>query len=400
MPNLAINGGVPVRIEPYPWPIVEDEEMQAVQNVVESGVWGHAMKPDCGVTRFEKEFADYHDVGYAVSIHGGSTALEIALRSLGIGPGDEVITPALTWVATPLAPVVVGADPVFVGVSGENYCMDADKLEAAITERTKAIIPVRLGGYLCDMEKILSVASKHNLYVIEDRAQAHGSRYKAKPVGTMGDLGCFSFEASKLMTAGEGGMIITDREELGEFCYSYVNAGFSYGNTRGPSEDRFRWNLRITEFQAAVLSVQLRKLDARRSKRIENATYLGSRLGEIDGITPVPFGPDQDFYSYLFKYDASAFGNVPVERFRDALSAEGLPCFSSASNQLAYHPSLFPASRLARDVHCPEAEKARYEQAVGLRGNSPLLGKKKDLDEIVQEIRKVTDNIDELRESE
>ncbi len=397
MPNLAIKGGDPVRTEPFPWPIVSEDEKKAVTEVVESGVWGHAMKPDSRVTRFEKEFADFHGVNCAISIHGGSTALEVAMRSLGIGDGDEVITPALTWVAPQLAAVIVGADPVFVDVSPKNYCMDPDRVEDAITERTKAIIPVHLGGYLCDMEGILAIAGKHDLYVIEDCAQAHGSRYKGKLVGTMGDMGCFSFEASKIMTAGEGGMIITDDRDRAEYCYSYVNAGFSYGNIPCAGEDRIRWNLRMTDFQAALLSVQLGKLEERKKKRIENVKYLNEKLSGIGGIATLDFDPEQNYYSYVFKYDSSSFGDLPIQSFRDALRAEGIPCFSSASDQLAYHPSLFTSPRRSyRDVHCPEAEKARYKEAVGIRGSGTLLGEKEDMDDIVKAVRKIKDNFDEL----
>ena len=397
MPNLAIKGGDPVRTKPVLWPIVSEEEKNAVLEVLESGVWGHAMRSDCKVTHFESAFADFHGVKYAISLHGGSTALEVALRSLGIGPGDEVITPALTWVATQLAAVIVGADPIFVDVSPKNYCMDPDSIEEAITERTKAIIPVHLGRNLCDLDRIFAVARKYDLYVIEDCAQAHGSRYKGRLAGTIGDLGCFSFEASKIMTAGEGGMIITDNPDWAECCYSYVNAGFSYGNVPCKDENRTRWNLRMTEFQAALLSVQLRKLEERKRKRIENVKYLNEQLSRIDGIVPLDFDAEQNYYSYVFKYDAKSFQDLPVQRFRDALRAEGIPYFSSASEQLAYHPSRFASPRRSyRDVHCSEAEKARYREAVGIQGSGPLLGEKEDMDDIVKAVQKIKDHVDEL----
>ena len=258
---------------------------------------------------------------YAVSIHGGSTALEVALRSLGIGEGDEVITPALTWVAPQLAVLQVGADPVFADVLPDNYCIDSDAIEAAITGRTRGIIAVHLGGYACDMDRILELARTHDIVVIEDCAQAHGTRYRGRLVGTMGALCCFSFEASKLMTAGEGGMIITEDPELGESCYSY-----------------------------------------------------------------------------LFTYDSSAFDGVGVQTFKNALRAEGMPCFSSASEQLAYDPSLFTSPRRSyAEVCCPRAEEARFERAVGLRGSGPLLGDREEMDEIVSAVRKIKSSTHELR---
>lgn len=398
MARLAICGGVPLRKQRFCWPVAGEEEKRAVLEVVVGGRWGHAMDPECNVTRFEKEYASYYGVKYAVSVNSGSTALEVALRTAGIGPGDEVITPPLTWVATQLAPVMVGADPVFVDVAPENYCMDPEKIEAAITPKTRAIIPVHIGGYLCEMDRIMEIARKHNLLVIEDCAQAHGSRYKDKLAGTVGDFGCFSFEISKLMTAGEGGMVITDHDDWGNYAYSFTNAGKAYGNQGGyPKGKIMGWNLRITEFQAALLRIQLRNLEEQKKKRIENAKYLSGQISEIEGIKPVKQTPDQNYYSYLFKYDPRYFKDVPVQRFREALDAEGIPCFSSVSHQLAYKMFQFCSPRKNyENVSCPVAEQAYYQEAVGIKASGTLLGKKEDMDDIVKAILKIKENAEEI----
>ncbi len=397
MAKLALKGGTPQRTKPYPWPIVGEKEKRAVLEVVESGVWGHAMVPECKVTEFENMFAKHYGVKYAISVHGGSVALEIALRSAGIGLGDEVLTTALTWVAPQLAPVIVGADPVFIDVDPETFCMDAEKIEAAITPKTKAIIPVHLGGNMCDMDRIMEIAAAHDLLVIEDCAQAHGSRYKGNLVGTMGHLACFSFEASKILTAGEGGMIITNDDEKGTFCYSYANAGWDYGNKNSPATGKLRWNLRMTEFQAALLSIQLKTMEKSRLKRVRNAEYLNDKISRIEGLNILPLNPNQNFYSYLFKYDSESFQNVPVDVFREALSAEGIPIFSSASHQLSYDPLLFHSPRRKYDdIHCPVAEKTRYKEAVGIRAAGVLMYGKADMDDIVNAIIKIKMNIAEL----
>ena len=211
MTKLAINGAEPVRTRAFPaWPVFTEAEAQAAAAVIDSGDWGHVSdSPGSKVDEFREAFSAYFGVDYAFPVTNGSVGLELALRNAGIGPGDEVITPPTTWVATNLAPLMVGADPVFVDVSPDNYCLDPDRIEEAITPRTRAIIPVHIGGYLCDMQRIIQIAETHDLIVIEDCAQAHGSKYQGRLAGTLGQLGCFSFEKSKLMTAGEGGMVIT-----------------------------------------------------------------------------------------------------------------------------------------------------------------------------------------------
>ncbi|MGH8065686.1 MAG: DegT/DnrJ/EryC1/StrS family aminotransferase [Candidatus Entotheonellia bacterium] len=402
MAELALLGGRTLRNKSFPsWPVFDDQERAAVHEVLESGKWGHVMSPNDKVTAFEKQFATYHGVKYAIAVASGSVALEAALRTAGIGFGDEVLTPPTTWVATNLAPVMVGADPVFVDIEPETYCLDPDKIEPAITAKTKAIIVVHLGGYVCDMDRIMDIARRRNLIVIEDCAQAHGSMYRGRIVGSIGHLGCFSFEATKLMTAGEGGMIITNDDEWAEYGYCYTHAGVRYANQGwGYSKGRIPgWNLRMTEFQAVILMCQLRRLEAHKSKRIENAGYLTKRLADIDGIEPLRQQADQNYYSYMFKYDPHYFGDVPVQTFRDAIQAEGIPCFSSASHQYpAYRSPVFYSPRQSyNEVYCPVAERVFTAEAVGLQATWVFMGDKQDMDEIADAILKIKHNLDELR---
>ena len=404
MPKLAISGGKPVKKTPFPlWPIWDEREQESILEVLQSGKWGHTMSPDDRAREFEQKFADYHGVDYCVTVANGSVALEVALRTAGVGPGDEVITTPTTFVATGQSAVMVGADTVFADIKPDTYCIDPEKVEEAITSKTKAIIVVHVGGYPCEMNRIVDIAGRNNLIVIEDCAQAHGTRINGRPVGSIGDFGCFSFESSKLMTAGEGGAVTTNNEKFGNEAFSLCNAGFKYGNKA--SFDRsgkvVGWNLRITEFQAAILTCQLSRLDEHKEIRQDNAAYLTSMLSAIEGITPLAPTKEQNYYSYLFKCDTGAFGDVPVQKIRKAFATEGIPSFSSPSNQPpSYRSPRFLSPRNDyRDVYCPEAEKAFEQEALGISATRCLLGSRQDMNDITETILKIQQNTDELRSS-
>ncbi|MFH0962774.1 MAG: DegT/DnrJ/EryC1/StrS family aminotransferase, partial [Planctomycetota bacterium] len=398
--QLALNGGPRLRNEPFcAWPVVGDEEVNAVAQVVRTGKWGHLFGKDGSkVEQFRNAFASYYRVDYAIPVTNGSVALEVALRNAGVGYGDEVITPPTTWVATNLAPVVVGADPVFVDVLPDTYCIDPGRIEEAITPRTKAIIPVHIGGYPCEMDRIMEIAGRHDLVVVEDVAQAHGTRIKGALAGTFGHFGCFSFEISKLMTAGEGGMVITKETSLGERVFGQCGEGGRQTDRMTRGRQNVGWNTRMTEMQAAILIAQLARLEEHRKKRIENAAYLAKRLSEIDGIAPLKQDPEQNYYSYLFKYDAACFKGVPKNTFMAALEAEGIPLFSSPSHQPpAYRsPFFYSPRRDYANVRCPVAEKAFEEEAVGFRASGMLLGKRRDMDDIADAILKIQEHVEEL----
>ena len=407
MATLAIHGGEPLRKQPFPkWPVHDEREAKAVAEVVASGKWGHVCcyrnlfdELSSKVEEFRNRFAEYHGVDYALPVPNGSVALEVALRNVGIGPGDEVITPPSTWVATNLAPIIVGAEPVFADVSPDNYCMDPDRVEEAVTPRTKAVIPVHIGGYTCDMDRLMAIAEEHDLVVIEDCAQSHGSRYKGALTGTIGHFGCFSFEISKLMTAGEGGVVITNDASLGDRVHGVCGeGGCQIEKMRANGKAGTGWNTRITEMQAAILICQLERLEDQRAKRVENAEYLKKRLSEIEGIAPLRQTREQNYFSYMFKYDCRHWKDVPKRVFKEALAAEGVPTFCSPGDQPpAYRsPYFHPRDKDYSHVHCPVAEKAFCEEGIGLQATWLLLGDVADMDDIIDAILKIREHMDEL----
>ena len=350
---------------------------------------------------FQQEFADYHGVECALVCTNGSTALELALRNLGVTFGDEVITPGSTWCATNLAPVIVGADPVFVDGHPSNYCIDPDLIEEAITPKTKAIMVTHIGGYVCEMDRIMEIANKHGIPVIEDCAQAHGASFKGKKVGSFGAFGCFSFQIGKLMASGEGGMIITNDDNFSDPPYGVHRGGEMAVRIASARKRHMGWNYRLGEFQIAVLRPQLRGLEELRLNLVRNAEYLKERLNEIDGVSPMAQTAEQTYYSYLFKYDRKQFKDLSKQKFQEALRAEAADDWwwavaSVADQGPAYSSEYFYSPRKDySDVYCPVAERAFKEEAIGIKG-TVLMGDTNDMDDIVNMILKIKENIDEL----
>jgi dTDP-4-amino-4,6-dideoxygalactose transaminase len=395
---LAIDGGTPVRAKPFTeWPAHDEREVRAVQKVVESGNWGGFPSPNEHAARFAEEFAAYHKARYGICTASGTTALEVALKAAGVRAGDEVIVPALTFVATAAAPLYMGAIPVFADIDADTWCVDPDQVEEAVTERTRAIMPVHLGSRMADMDRIVEIARRHDLKVIEDCAHMHGGFWRDGGAGSIGDLGAFSFQNTKLMTSGEGGIIITNDDELAGRCHSYVDCGrLRPGDKPAASQGVFGWNYRITEFQAAILLVQLERLPEQVRVREENKRYLTGRLGRIDGVATLK--QDERVtatsgYGFYFKYCAAACRGVPRDRFVSALRAEGIPCHG-AFYEPVYKDPLFMWRDTDVDadysaVHCPVAERAAYEESVWLP-HQLFLGSDRDVDDIATAIEKVT----------
>ncbi|RIK36676.1 MAG: DegT/DnrJ/EryC1/StrS family aminotransferase, partial [Chloroflexi bacterium] len=256
MTELAIHGGSPVRSEPWPrWPQWGEAEAQRVQEVLESGVWG-GFNP--AVKEFEAAFAKRHQAKHCITAVNGTLTLEAALRVMGVGPGDEVIVPPYTFIATANAVRLVGATPVFVDIEPDTYNLDIDCMAAAIGPKTKAVIPVHFAGLPVDMDRLLSLAEQHGLAVIEDAAHAHGSTWKGTPMGTLGHIGSFSLQASKNLTAGEGGILITNDDDLAAKLWSFANQG------RSPEGAWYEHgmlgsNLRMTGWQAGLLLAQMER---------------------------------------------------------------------------------------------------------------------------------------------
>lgn len=394
---LAVLGGAPVRDpeKPWPaWPIFGEEERKALLDVLESGDWFYGER----VKDFEKRFAAFQDAKHCISCTSGTTAAEICVQALGIGPGDEVIVPAFSFIATATSAMRMGAAPVFVDVD-DSWNMDPGLIEAAITPRTKAIMPVHFGGRIADMDRICAIAGAHGLKVIEDACHSWGSKWKGKGTGALGDCGVFSFQASKNLTAGEGGAILTDDEELAGICRSLVNSGRVEGK-----ESYFHYtvgtNARITEFSAALLNAQLGRLGEQNALRAKNAACLDEALGALEGITPQPGDSRitrRTYHLYGLRIDAEGFG-CSRDRFVEAVNAEGLPIGSGYPHPLYKQPILAGRQGGApgyAEVFCPVSEDLCYRSAAWFR-HSNLLGSQDDIDDIVAIITKVKEHASAL----
>jgi dTDP-4-amino-4,6-dideoxygalactose transaminase len=353
MSKLAIQGGAPIRTRPFSeWPQFDERESTALQNVLESRKW--TSSPHAGellpAETFAQRFAAYHDTQYAVATSSGTGALQIAFAAAGMRPGDEVLVPPNTFIATVTPILHLGAVPVFVDVEPETLTMDPDAIAEAITGRTRFIVPLHMAGYPCDMERTNALAAKHGLKVIADACHAHGSEWQGTKVAALSDLAAFSFQQGKSMTAGEGGIVVTNDQELFELCFMYHNDGRGYGDKSGRYEVQ-GWNFRMSGFQAALLMVQLERLDQWLAQKARAVAYIGHRLSEIDGLRFPRTDPRVTRLSYLYPrlaYDAEAFEGVPASRFADALDAEGIPAWVGGAEPLYRHRCLPTSSSFTR----------------------------------------------------
>jgi dTDP-4-amino-4,6-dideoxygalactose transaminase len=401
MNKLAIDGGTPVRTRPFPsWPVWDEREEQALLAVLRSGQWGSLALSGSQCEQFEQEFARSHHAGYARCVTTGSAALEVSLRAIGVDYGDEVIVPPYTFIATASACLMVGAIPVFADIHPETYNIDPARIEERITSRTRAIIPVHIGGCPADMDAILEIAGRHHLSVIEDACQSHGASWRGRRVGSLGDLGCFSFQASKNINAGEGGVILTNDEKLAEMCWSIR----SYGRVpegEWYQHERLGDNYRMTEWQAAILRVQLTRLEGMAGQREENALYLAEGLAQIGGIRPQARDAritQHGYHLFISRYQADAFGGLSRDDFLAALRAEGIPCARGYIPVYRTRAIQDATTRLQRFVtgraasyelpDCPVAERACEEEGVWFFQNM-LLGTREDMDDIVQAVAKI-----------
>lgn len=411
MNDLAINGGTPVRTAPFPaWPIWDQREIDAVTEVIRSGNWGGI--PGIKCHEFAETFARIQGARYGVPVMNGTAALQVALRAVGVGPGDEVIVPALTWVATPQAALYLGAVAVFGDVEADTFNLDPEKLEVRITPRTRAIVPVHLGGLPANLDRVIEVARKHQLAVIEDCAHAHGATWRARGVGSWGDLGCFSFQQSKVITSGEGGCILTNDRHLAELSASLINCGRIQADDETLTEHPFAYNFRLTDLHAAVLLAQVTRLDELTERRAISAERLDRELGAIDGLAPLRREPGitrPAYYIYHFRYDPERFGGLSRDEFCDAMRAEGIPC-GPTRGQLVYKHPLFGANPLRgapmvipgpngpvdySEVRCPVAEDVAARTGVSIPQNV-LLGSSEDIAEVVRAAWKIRESTREL----
>ena len=406
--KLAIQGGEPVHTGGWPaWPVHDEREREALLAVLESGKWWHGER----VAEFEAKFAAFQDARFGITCVNGTAALELALIGAGIGAGMEVILPPYTFVGTATAVLRANAVPVFVDIELDTLNIDPAQIEAAITDKTAAIMPVHFGGLPADMDRINAIARKHSLRVIEDSAHGWGSKWHGKGCGALGDAGGFSFQQSKNITSAEGGIVLTDDPDLADTIRSLSNCG------RGKDKPWYEHyitggNYRMTEFQAALLLAQLTRLEAQTAHRMCSAAILNEGLAGIGGLHTLredPRAQPRSYHLYGLRIVAEEFG-APRDTFIQALRAEGVPVGAGYPHPLyrnplfqrkgtgpAYCPVSCPYYGREMDytkVACPSAEAACRE--IAWLGQSVLLGSQDDMRDIVAAVRKVRDNVGQL----
>jgi dTDP-4-amino-4,6-dideoxygalactose transaminase len=336
--QLARAGGRPVCDFQWPtWPIHDESEERALLEVLRSGEWWYGER----VRQFEHDFAEFQGAAYGVTCTNGTTAIEMGLRALGVLPGDEVIVPPYTFIATASAVITIGAVPVFADIEPDTLCLDPRDAARKITPRTKAIIPVHVGGRIADMGAINALAHEHGLAVLEDAAHAWGSQWRGRGAGSLGRCGTFSFQVSKNITAGEGGMLVTDDQELADLCRSYSHCGRT-NDGNWYDHPLLGSNLRITEFQAAILLVQLGRLEEQTRRRERSAAILDAALAGLPGICllrPAPEMTRRSYHMYVFRVEEAGLGASRCT-FLKALQAEGVPA-SEGWYQPLYRNGLF-----------------------------------------------------------
>ncbi len=407
MAQLALFGGKPAKTKPFPvWPQYDEKERRALEEVLESRVWWRT--PGTKTLAFEREFAAFHGAKHGIAVTNGTAALEVTMLGLGIQAGDEVIVPDFTFIATASAVLAAGALPVLVDIDRETLCIDAELAEAAITPRTKGIVAVHMGGNVADLDALSELCKRRGIALIEDCAHAHASEWRGRRVGSFGTAGTFSFQSGKLMTAGEGGIVITSDDAFERRARSVHDCG------RLPGEwfyDHYQHgsNYRLSEWQGAVLSAQLTRLNEQTTRRHANARRLDAELAKIEGVTPQRLDAQctrNGQYAQIFHVDSAKFGGISMQRLVEAMIAEGIP------NQASYPPLH------ERDVFRNGSYRERLsgtqktEPHEFLRGEflntkraawetywvpqTALLGDEEDMVEIVEAVRKIQGNSSEL----
>lgn len=400
--KLALLGGSPVRTRAFPrWPVFDQADETRVLNALRSGHWGRLDGKQ--VAEFEQRFAAMHGCTESIAIVNGTVSLRLALIAAGLEAEDEVIVPPYTFYATASAVIEANMIPVFADIDLNSFNLDPSAVEAAITPRTRAIIPVHFAGQPAEMDAINRLASKHQLFVLEDAAHAHAASWNGRPAGSLGHAGSFSFQSSKNLTSGEGGAITTNDSALGEKCRSLHNCG------RIPTgvwyeHHTISANYRLSELQGALLNSQLDRLESQTDLRDQNGQYLAQRLSELPGLYPQerPAACTRHSYHLFMMRVVEAEFGIPRSAVLSALQAEGVPCSAGYGYSL-YHQPMFrnlafgPYLQNAvkqldySQTECPNSDLICREQAIWL-GQSLLLGDRSDMDDIAQAFQKIYDN--------
>lgn len=409
--QLAVAGGTPVRNtkeRPWPsWPIATEEDIAAVADVLRSGKWNR-WRTD-RVVALEEALQEFTGAAHVAALASGTAGLEVALKAAGVRPGDEVIVPAYTYIATATAVLQVGGVPVFADIIPETENVDPASMESLISERTRALLPVHVSGLPCDMAAISAVATRHGLRVIEDTAQGIGGMWNGRRLGTIGDAGAYSFQASKNLPGGEGGAVVTNDPELAEKAFVLMHINY----------ETLGWNYRLTAMTAALILSQLERFPEQQARRQANAAFLRDALAEIPGIAPTrvdSFVTADGLHGLGVRFISEEFSDgAPVSReaFAKALHAEGIPCalgygdpvyksplFQEAHTRMqdqcpvaCNHPAL--ANMDYANLHLPNVERLCAEEA--LRFNQPmLLGTREDTQDIVDAVSKIHANQETL----
>jgi len=417
----AILGGTPIHNGGFhSWPVIEDSDRQAWKEVLDSGRWNRGPRVD----EFEKKWGEALGVRYVTATSCGTSALVAALTALDIGPGDEVIVPPYTFIATINVVFMKHALPIFVDTDRRTHQIDATKIEAAVTDKTRCIIPVHLGGNPANMDVVLATAKKKGVPVVEDACQAHFAEWRNKRVGGVGDLGCFSFQASKNLNSGEGGAVVTNNGDYAVTCVSFQNVGRNYHLDANGNLESYRkpgWNYarngdnrRMTEFQGTILLGQLSRLEEQARIREQNAEYLSKRLKEIGGVIPAETyeGTTRHAYHlYMAKYDPEHFAGMDRLQFMRAMRAEGVGCGSGYPpiNKEPYMKELVNSRGFRRIYsekeikdwfernHCPENDKLCDD---GLWwGQTTLLADRSAMDDIANAVDRIKQHAEEIKKA-
>ena len=399
----ALLGGKPVHTDGWPrWPEWREDWETGVLKVLRSRRWYRGSSKD--VPEFEAAYAKLLGAKRCLATASGTTSLIVALNVMDVDAGDEVIVSPFTFIATYNAVLNRRALPVFADTDPATLTMDPASIESRITERTRAILPVHIYGMPCDMDPINAIAKKRGLAVVEDACQAWLGEYKGRKCGVLGDLGCFSFQESKHLPAGEGGAITGDSDELIDKCYSFHHCGGAFGTHKGKGNFSRGDNYRMTNYQAAILLQQLDKLVEQTARRRENADHLTAGLKQIPGIQParLPENSRAVWHLYPFRYDAEQFNGLPRDKFIRALGAEGIPCGGGYREQ--YNDGLLDeaiASRGFKRLFSAQRLKAYRNSFNELKGNSRvcqttvamtqsmLLANAGDMDHVIEAVRKI-----------